>query len=55
MIAAIAGVITAVIRVFSPIYPEGVCFAILAVNVLLYAIEQLKKPHIYGVSSKKAE
>lgn len=55
VIAAIAGLITALIRVFSPTYPEGVCFAILAVNVLLYAIEQLKKPHIYGVSAGNNE
>ena len=56
VIAVVAGLITAVIRIFSPTYPEGVCFAILAVNVLLYYIEQLKKPHIYGVApAKKAE
>ena len=53
VIAVIAGLITALIRVFSPTYPEGVCFGILAVNVLLYAVEQLKKPHIYGVASVK--
>lgn len=53
LIAVLAGAITAAIRIFSPTYPEGVCFGILAVNVLLYLIEQLKKPHIYGVETVK--
>lgn len=53
VIGVIAGLITAAIRIFSPTYPEGVCFGILAVNVLLYFIEMLRKPHIYGVEPEK--
>ncbi len=49
----IAGLLTALIRIFSPTYPEGVCFAILTVNVLSYFIELFIKPHIYGVATKK--
>lgn len=55
VVAVVAGLITAAIRIFSPTYPEGVCFAILAVNVLHYFIELLKKPHIYGVASEKKQ
>ena len=49
----IAGLLTALIRIFSPTYPEGVCFAILTVNILSYFIELFIKPHIYGVAPKK--
>ncbi len=53
LFGAAAGIVTALIRIFSPTYPEGVCFGILTVNVLSYFIELFVKPHIYGVAQKK--
>lgn len=53
VLGVLAGLVTAAVRIFSPTYPEGVCFGILAVNLFLYYIEQMKKPHIYGVEPQK--
>ncbi|BCJ96696.1 electron transport complex subunit D [Anaerocolumna cellulosilytica] len=47
----IAGVVTAGIRIWG-IYPEGVCYGILAANCLLAFIERLKPPCVYGMKAK---
>ncbi|NLP35162.1 MAG: RnfABCDGE type electron transport complex subunit D [Clostridiales bacterium] len=52
-IAFLAGVITAYIRIWG-ILPEGVCFGILVGNCLSGLVEQVIRPHIYGVNLKKS-
>lgn len=47
----IAGTITAGIRIWG-IYPEGVCYGILAANCLLSIIERLKSPRVYGMKAE---
>lgn len=47
-----AGIITALVRIFSP-YPEGVCYGILAANCLSGLLSGLYKQHVYGVGVSK--
>ncbi|NLK75132.1 MAG: RnfABCDGE type electron transport complex subunit D [Clostridiales bacterium] len=51
-IAIVAGIFTAIIRIWG-LYPEGVCFGILAANCLSGFIDHFIKPHIYGVNLKR--
>ena len=46
------GALTAIFRTFGR-YPEGVCFAVLAMNLLTPLIEQYTQPHVYGVTRKE--
>ena len=45
--AAGIGVLTAVLRIWGP-YPEGMCFAILLMNLATPLIEYLTRPPVYG-------
>lgn len=46
------GVLTALLRSFGR-YPEGVCFAVLTMNLLTPLIEHYTRPHVYGVTRKE--
>ncbi len=46
------GTLTALLRTFGR-YPEGVCFAVLTMNLLTPLIERFTRPHIYGVNRKE--
>lgn len=46
------GALTAALRHFGA-YPEGVCFAVLAMNLMAPALEQLTRPRVYGYSRKE--
>lgn len=49
--SVIAGVITALVRLYS-VYPEGVCFGILAANCLVGLMTRFEQHHVYGVSRR---
>ena len=51
--AAVAGIITAAIRIFS-VYPEGICFGILTANCMAGMLSVLYKKHVYGMKKKEA-
>lgn len=51
--AAVAGIITAAIRIFS-VYPEGICFGILTANCMAGILSMLYKKHVYGMKKKEA-
>jgi len=53
-LAVIAGLITAGIRLWGML-PEGVSYGILAANCLSGLVDNLIKPHIYGVNVKKSK
>ena len=42
------GALTAVLRIWGP-YPEGVCFAILLMNLTVPLLEYLTRPRVYGL------
>lgn len=42
------GILTAVLRIWGP-YPEGVCFAILLMNLIAPLLEYLTRPRVYGL------
>ncbi len=44
------GALTAVLRIWGP-YPEGVCFAILLMNLTVPLLEYLTRPRVYGLKS----
>lgn len=46
------GALTALLRVFGT-YPEGVCFAVLTMNLLTPLIEQYTRPRVYGTKRKE--
>ncbi len=48
------GALVVFLRIFSG-YPEGVSFAILIINALVWYIELLTKPHVYGKARGKGE
>ena len=48
-----AGVLTVLIRFYS-VYPEGVSFAILLMNILTPFIDSWTKHKVLGVGGKKA-
>ena len=48
--AAGVGVINALLRLYGP-YPEGMCFAILLMNLATPLLEYLTRPRVYGVRS----
>ena len=50
--AAVAGIITAAIRIFS-VYPEGICFGILTANCMAGMLSVLYKKHVYGMKKKE--
>lgn len=52
LFAAVAGIITALIRIFS-LYPEGICFGILTANCLAGILSMLEKKHVYGVTQQR--
>ena len=49
--AAGAGVLTALLRLYGP-YPEGVCFAVLLMNLAAPLLEYLTRPVVYGIKGK---
>lgn len=48
LFAAGVGALTAVLRLCGP-YPEGVCFAILMMNLLSPLLEHITRRRVYGV------
>lgn len=44
------GALTAVLRIWGP-YPEGLCFAILLMNLTVPLLEYLTRPRVYGLKS----
>ena len=42
------GALTAVLRIWGP-YPEGVCFAILLMNLTVPLLEYLTRARVYGL------
>ena len=46
--AAGAGLLTALLRLYGP-YPEGVCFAVLLMNLAAPLLEYLTRPVVYGI------
>lgn len=44
------GALTAILRIWGP-YPEGVCFAILLMNLTVPLLEYLTRPRVYGLKS----
>ncbi len=46
------GALTALLRLFGT-YPEGVCFAVLTMNVLTPLIERCTRPRVYGTKRKE--
>jgi len=51
-LAVIGGIVTAVIRIWGKL-PEGVSYGILVANCMSGLVDNLIKPHIYGVKVKK--
>ena len=49
--AAGAGLLTALLRLYGP-YPEGVCFAVLLMNLAAPLLEYLTRPVVYGIKGK---
>ena len=49
--AAGAGLLTALLRLYGP-YPEGVCFAVLLMNMAAPLLEYLTRPVVYGIKGK---
>lgn len=49
--AAGAGLLTALLRLYGP-YPEGVCFAVLLMNLATPLLEYLTRPVVYGLKRK---
>ncbi len=47
------GILTAVLRLWGP-YPEGMCFAILLMNLATPLIEYLTRPPVYGTRPSRA-
>ena len=41
------GVLVAIIRLYGG-YPEGVCYSILIMNTVVWAIDMLSKPKFFG-------
>lgn len=50
LFAAGVGILTAVLRVWGP-YPEGVCFAILLMNLAAPLLEYLTRARVYGLKN----
>ena len=50
--AAGAGLLTALLRLYGP-YPEGVCFAVLLMNLAAPLLEYLTRRRVYGIATKK--
>lgn len=50
--AAGAGLLTALLRLYGP-YPEGVCFAVLLMNLAAPLLEYLTRPVVYGLKKKE--
>ena len=48
------GVLTAVLRLWGR-YPEGICFAILLMNLAVPALDYITRRPVYGVSTKKEQ
>ncbi len=51
--AAGAGALTGVFRLYGK-YPEGVCFAVLAMNLLTPLLEVITRPRVYGTKKENA-
>lgn len=46
------GLLTAVLRLWGR-YPEGICFAILLMNLAAPLLEYLTRRRVYGIATKK--
>lgn len=46
-----AGALTALLRLYGP-WPEGVCFAVLLMNLAAPVIEYLTRPRVYGIAAR---
>ena len=47
-----AGILTALLRLYGP-WPEGVCFAVLLMNLATPLIEYLTRPAVYGIRAAR--
>ncbi len=46
------GIVTAILRVWGP-YPEGVCFAVLIMNLFTPLLDRFSRPRVYGTKRKE--